>query len=240
MIGFCLIDLYVRHEPGRLEELSSSAKRAGLDAIVIIFDDPSELPEAVQWRELTQGLHGAKLLAGIAFHLQDLRFVVLGEALSDPTFTGALEALVDAEAVIDLAAKHGCVAMPVCHRQRPSGGLNRDEPLSSFPSATGVVTEVVGGSILGRDLEVEDAAASGRRMLGATGPFGTAEDVGRFATLLPLSDPSSAAVASAIGSGKGVAVELAKDATVSSKKRRRRKRSRSARSRRGPRQAEET
>ena len=136
MIGFCLIDLYVRYEPGRIEELAGSAKRAGLDAIVVVFDDPSELPDEAQWRELAGGVHGAKVLAGLVFRLQDLRFVLLGDTLFDPTFIGALESLSDARTVIDLASKHGCAAVPVCLRQRPSGGLRRDEPLALFPSPT--------------------------------------------------------------------------------------------------------
>ena len=231
MVGFCLVDLYVRSEVGRLETLSEAAKRAGLDAAVAVFDDPMEIPDERMWSALEAGQHGAPLLKGLAFNLQDCRFVLIGRSLDDSEFLGALEALNEAEAVIKLALERGCMALPVCPRQRPSGETRRDDILPLFPRPVGVVTEVIGANFLGRDLEVEDAAVSGRKALGATGPFATQDDVGRYATLLPVRHVSTESVIKAILEGRGVAVELSKTSSGIAKKRRRRRRSRGPRSR---------
>ncbi len=70
------------------------------------------------------------------------------------------------------------------------------------------------GSRLGRDLDLEDAAVAERAILGASGPFATVAEVGRYATLLPVDVRNgdlvtvSARVLSALQKGLGFAVEI--------------------------------
>ena len=69
---------------------------------------------------------------------------------------------------------------------------------------------VVNGSRLGRHLDIEEASLAGRRILGATGPFGRVDDVGLYATLLPSRSNGIEDVISALTMGLGVCVELRK------------------------------
>jgi hypothetical protein len=49
-----------------------------------------------------------------------------------------------------------------------------------------VVSLAIPGSRLGRDLDLEDTVLAERSILGASGPFASLRDIGRYATLLPF------------------------------------------------------
>ena len=83
-----------------------------------------------------------------------------------------------------------------------------------YEERQGVVALTLPGSRLGRDLDLEDAAIAERPILGASGPFATASDIGRYATLLPIDVRNGDLVAvsgrllSALKKGLGFAVEV--------------------------------
>lgn len=223
-----LIDLFFPATAGSPEEAVGAAAKANLDAIVYAVDAPDDLPEA-EAIDAINGADGPRLYPGLTLLGPGYRMMVLladwAEANCD-----VLEATTDLDLLQQAAAEMGGCIVPVCPRQDGGGGVLRETaPIPAEP-AVGIVAMVAGGNMMGRDLDIEDAGATQRRVLGATGPFGTAEDVGRYATLVPADANDIAEIIEALGQGFGVAVEIQSERGSSpqggKKKRRRRRRRR--------------
>jgi hypothetical protein len=74
--------------------------------------------------------------------------------------------------------------------------------------AQGVIAILAEGSILARDLDCETLGEAGIPMLAASGPFARLDDIGRFATALPVHAADHGAIARALRAGHGIAVEM--------------------------------
>jgi len=202
-----LIDLYFPAHVAPAAEVAQAAAAQGIDAVVLVADDPEELPDREEVARLNaEGpvqLHLACGIAGLGF-----RAALLADARLDDVNLDAIEASGD-YALIQAALEEldGC-AIPICPRQGAEGVVHRRVMPLPPRVPVGVVAMVAGGSILGRDLDIEDAGADGRRVLGATGPFGGLDDLGRFATLLPAPADDLDAIVSCLNRGHGVGVEL--------------------------------
>ncbi|MCB9732997.1 MAG: hypothetical protein H6745_10345 [Deltaproteobacteria bacterium] len=203
-----LIDLYVPAHAGTPQEVADAAREAGLDAIVLVADSPDELPEQEEIDAVNAAgdgphVHVACAVAGLGY-----RVAVLAPGGFDGMSLDAIEASADV-GLIQAAAKEyrGC-AISVCPRQGQDGLVHRQVVALPAEPAIGVVAMVTGGARLARDLDIEDAGVAGRRILGATGPFGALGDVGRYATLLPAAAAEVGSIIQALLAGKGVAVEL--------------------------------
>ena len=203
-----LIDLYVPASTGSLEEAARAAAAGRVDAIVYVADSPEELPDpdevaAVAEAEGTVPVHLGTVALGPGY-----RFLVLLPADASEAVHGALEVLDDPVAVQAAVAEAGGCAVPVSPRQDPDGEVMRTRARLAKAPPVGVVAVVAGGSSLGRDLDVEDASAAGRRILGGTGPFGDLQAVGRFASVLPADPNDLDSIVDALNKGLGAAVEL--------------------------------
>jgi len=207
MVRHALIDLcFPAHdtEPG---DVVAAAKAAGLDAIVLVSDDPDDLPEHGELAALGAAgglaVHTGCFVTGLGF-----RMAILVPGDPGAVNLAAIEASGD-PALVQAAVRElrGC-ALPICPRQGGEGVVHRQvAPLPAEPPV-GVVAMIAGGSHLGRDLDIEDAGAQGRRILGATGPFGQLEDIGRYVTLLPADPADINAIIRCLNEGHGVAIEL--------------------------------
>lgn len=226
-----LIDLYVPASVGSPEEVAEAAARAHLDAVVYVAHHADELPDpevvaALAARSDLPRLHPAVAALGNGY-----RFVVLLPEWDSEAVYDALEVLDSPEAIQATVAQAGGCALPVSPRQAPDGEVMRSAPRLAEAPPVGVVCVVDGGSALGRDLDVEDTASGGRRVLGGSGPFASLETVGRFASVLPAPADDLVAVIAALAKGLGAAVELLAP-TEGKKRKRKRRRNR----KRGPRQ----
>lgn len=204
------MDLYVPARLGSPEALQAQAKKAGLDAIVLVAEDAFELPNA----EIMTAVNadgGPRVLVAPMVEGPGYRFVLFlppGEVNLE-----SIEAAQDARVVYAAVAELGGLALAVCPRQGPAGTVSRAAPTSP-DGGQGVVVLTLPGSRLGRDLDLEDAAVGERAILGASGPFATVSDVGRYATLLPVDVGGadlaaiSARLVGALRSGRGIAVEI--------------------------------
>lgn len=212
-----------------VQEAAEAARRARIDAFVYVVDSPEEMPTAEELAALRErgdmpAAHPALLTLGNGY-----RYAVLlpsDNGTSSDAIHGALEVLDDGVAIQSMVGEAGGCAIPVCPRQAPDGEVMRGTPRLAPDRPVGVVAVVQGGSNLGRDLDVEDAAAGGRRVLGGTGPFGTLEQVGRFATVLPADPGQVESIIGALVKGLGAAVELLESRDGGSKRKRKRKRNR--------------
>ena len=203
-----LIDLYVPGTGVALEEAAEAAGRARIDALVYVVDSSEEMPTpeelaALRAREELPALHPALLTLGNGY-----RYAVLLPNGASEAIHGALEVLDDAVAIQNTVSESGGCAIPVCPRQAPDGEVMRRTPRLAPTPPVGVLAVVRGGSTLGRDLDIEDAASGGRRVLGGTGPFGTIGEVGRYATVLPADPTDVESIIGALSKGLGAAVEL--------------------------------
>lgn len=206
-----LVDLYFPVSQGSPEELHAAAAKAHLDAVVYVADHPDDLPDASELARLSEG-DGPAIYAACALLGPGYRVAVLVEDWEAANFE-VLEATADLNLLLAAVQEmNGCV-YAVCPHQDGQGEPVRSAARLPEQPPVGVVAMVRGGTRLGRDLDVEDAGASQRRVLGATGPFGELKDVGRFATMLPGGDQGVATLIARLNEGYGVAVEITAGAT---------------------------
>jgi hypothetical protein len=206
-----LVDLYVPSSLGSLEELQAKAGTVGLDAIVCVAHDAFELPDAdsvdaANRREGQPRVMVAPLVAGPGY-----RFILF--LPSSDINLESIEAAGDPRVVARAVSELGGLALPVCPRQGPNGGVARQTPIVG-EGQHGVVAICAPRSRLGRDLDLEDTAVAERPILGGSGPFATLAEIGRYATLLPIdlrnAEPSGMMrqVMLSLAKGAGFAVEL--------------------------------
>jgi len=205
-----LVDLYVPARLGSPDLLQAHAKAAGLDLIVLVAEDAFELPnpESV---DAANASAGPRVLVAPVVEGPGYRFVLFlppGEVNLE-----SIESAGDARVVHAAVAELGGFALAVSPRQGQGGQVSRVAPPAP-EGPQGVVALAIAGSRLGRDLDMEDAAVAERPILGASGPFATLSEIGRYATLLPIDvsgdDPValSGRIASALRSGRGIAIEI--------------------------------
>lgn len=203
---FALVDLYFPAHAAPAAEVLAAADAAGLDALVLVAEQLSELPSAAELAELAERgrcrLHVACAVSGPGF-----RFMLVTARGFDGLSLEAIESSGDPKVIHAAAQALGGAAIPVSPRQASSGEVARQVP--PLPTeAIGVVALVAAGSRLGRDLDLEDASIAERRILGASGPFATVAELGRYATLVPAPASDLAAIIGALQRGLGFAVEL--------------------------------
>jgi len=198
--------------PARLgtpEALQALAVGAGLDAIVLVADDAFELPNPESVAAVNEN-GGPRVLVAPMVAGPGYRFALF--LPSSEVNLEAIEAAGDPRVVQAAVAELGGLALAASPRQGPGGEVGRVTPV--VEGRQGVLALTIAGSRLGRDLDLEDAAVAERPILGASGPFATVSEVGRYATLLPIDTRNgdlvtvSARVLSALQKGLGFAVEL--------------------------------
>lgn len=204
--SFALVDLFFPAHAAPAEEVLAAADAAGLDAVVLVAEHLDELPTADQLAALAERgrckLHAACAVSGPGF-----RFMLLTPNGFEGLSLESIESSGDPKVVHAAAQALGGVAVPVSPRQSASGEVARKTmPLPA--DAVGVVALVASGSRLGRDLDIEDAGIAQRRILGATGPFGTLAELGRYATILPAQASELSSIVGALQRGLGTGVEL--------------------------------
>lgn len=210
MRAHALTDLYVPARLGSPSELQFVAREAGLDAILRVAEDHSELPTPDELAALDP--EGPAVLSAVAVSGPGFRFACLvPQAGAAPPDLESLESMGDALLVQSAIAELGGLALPVAPRRGAAGVVSRRAFVRAPNSKVGVVALTVAGSLLGRDLDLEDAVISERPVLGGSGPF--AQRVGRYATLMPVraNKPHEVTLSSLVESlaaGHGFAVEL--------------------------------
>jgi len=228
MYSFVLIDLCCPADLGEPHEVAEAAAKAGLQSVVYVVDGAASLPDAETITAIAADPALATLHPGVSVRGPGFGYVVLVENWSDSPLLAALEGMTQPELIEQAANEAGGCALPVSPRQGPDGEVFRNVTAPSDSSRVGTVAYVAGGSYMGRDLDVEDTAAARRRILAGTGPYGSRDDLGRFATLFQAAPGDLRALINALNSGLGLSLELG--ATTTSPKpektqRRRRKRS---------------
>jgi hypothetical protein len=207
MRALVLIDLYVPARLGSPAALQFVARKAGLDAIVRVAEDASEVPSPEELAELDAD--GPMVLSAVAVTGPGFRFACLIPG-GVPDLE-SLEATGDARLVQATIAGLGGLALPAAPRRGPAGTVARKTWDMAPGTRTGVVALTVAGSMLGRDLDLEDTVIAERPVLGGSGPFAT--QLGRYATWLPVTPRESkgvgvAEVADSLARGLGFAVEM--------------------------------
>ena len=236
MVSYVLIDLCF---PGALADAQRLAQRAaevGLQSVVYVCDGVGALPDqatidAIAADSTLATLHPAVMVRGAGY-----AYVILVEDWTNSPLLAALPSIEDPRAIEQATLEAGGCALPVSPRQGPDGEVYRVVTLPSEGVSVGTVAQVAGGTILARDLDVEDAAMARRRILAGTGPYGSFEDLGRFATLFQIPPRDIKALIGALNGGLGLALETLGEGGPAPKKKRRR-RNRRPRRRKG---AEET
>lgn len=213
MRAHALTDLYVPARLGSPSELQFVAREAGLDAILRVAEDRAELPSPEELAALSP--EGPAVLDAVAVSGPGFRFACL---LPESTATlhglralESLESMGDALLVQSAIAQLGGLALPVAPRREGLGVISRRPFVRAPGSKVGVVALTIAGSLLGRDLDLEDAVIAERPVLGGSGPF--AQRVGRYATLLPVKVKNAreltvAALVESLAAGFGFAVEM--------------------------------
>ena len=208
MNRYSLIDLYFASSAATPEEVVKAAEAAHIDAVIFVAESADSLPsrESIEALNAAGGpqLHPACVLSGPGY-----RVAVVLDAWDDADTYDAIEAVGNLALIQSAVADAGGVAIPAGPRQDPDGEVLRTIARLSAEPAVGIVAMVAGGSILGRDLDIEDAGVAGRRVLGGTGPFGGHEDLGRYATLLPADPTRVDDIIRCLVQGFGVCVEQA-------------------------------
>lgn len=215
-----LIDLFVpTPDP---HDASVSVAMAGLDSGVLVFSDPRALAAF-------ESSGPTPMHAALQLEMEGVTLLVLLPSceMEDHAPLLDLDRVDEVQSAVD--RKNGCVVVA-------GGHMVGDDVVSQanpiLPSRAGHLVHMVWRSMLARDLSFEDAALTGRRLLGGTGPQGSLEAVGRYATLLPVDPADRGALISALKDGLGIGVErsVAVEIPVHQeprKKRRRRRRRRS-------------
>jgi hypothetical protein len=201
-----LVDLYVPATAAPFGAVAEAAARAGLDCVVWVADGPEALPPASAAASEDRNraaLHGALAVGGEGY-----RMLLLAPRAKLAKLYAAVAGL-DAPAAISAAARAvGGVAVAVSPRQGEGGSVAREPAPLDDDCQAGMIVQVCESTHFGRDLDLEDAGALSRRILGATGPFGTLDDVGRYATYVPGDARDIDDLIAMLAKGSGVAVEM--------------------------------
>jgi len=221
-----LIDLYVHSSTGSIGEIADVASNLGLDAVCYVVDSIEEMPAQEEMNLVNERGH-ANLFPGFCIEGNGTRWLVLVPDWDDAPME-VLETTDDAQLLADAVGELGGAIVPICPHQMPDGEAIGHVGVFPKDHPVGWVSMVVDGSHLGRHLDMEGVSLIGRRNLGATGPFGRVDHMGRFATLIPADASSLASITSALNEGLGVCVELrqAPEPKKSKKRGRRRRRPR--------------
>lgn len=213
MRAHALTDLYVPARLGSPSELQFVAREAGLDAILRVAEDRAELPTGDELAALSA--EGPIVLNAVAVSGPGFRFACLvpesTAGLPGLESLESLESMGDALLVQSAIAQLGGLALPVAPRREGQGVVSRRAFVRAPGSKVGVVALTIAGSLLGRDLDLEDAVIAERPVLGGSGPF--AQRIGRYATLVPLKARSAreltvAGLVESLSAGLGFAVEM--------------------------------
>jgi hypothetical protein len=213
MRAHALTDLYVPARLGSPSELQFVAREAGLDVILRVAEDRAELPTPEELAALSP--EGPAVLHAVAVSGPGFRFACLvpESSSAQPGLDSleSLESMGDALLVQSAIAQLGGLALPVAPRREGQGVVSRRAFTRAPGSKVGVVALTIPGSLLGRDLDLEDAVIAERPVLGGSGPF--AHRLGRYATLLPVKvkNPRELTVSGLVESlsaGLGFAVEM--------------------------------
>jgi hypothetical protein len=221
-----LIDLFVPTLDAH--DASVSVAMAGLDSGVLAFSEPSDL--AAFEPSGPTPMHG-----GLQLEVEGVTLLVLLPTCKEEDYAPLLELNGLEEIEEAVRRKNGCSIVAGGHMV---GDEIVSTPIPHLPGRAGRIVHMVWRSMLARDLSFEDAALTGLRLLGGTGPQGSLDAVGRYATLLPVDPSDRGALIAALNGGLGIGVERAVPVETPQgeepkKKRRRRRR------RRGPKGAEE-
>ncbi|MBL8786600.1 MAG: hypothetical protein JNJ59_16975 [Deltaproteobacteria bacterium] len=205
-----LVDLYVPARLGPAEALQKRAAEVGLDAIVVVAEEAFELPNAEAMAAISPD--GPRVLTATMVSGPGYRFIVFLPPGHEVNLE-SIEATGDARLVQAAVAELGGLALAVAPRQAQGGEVARATPQLA-PEPKPVIVLAKAGSHLGRDLDLEDAAIAERPIYGASGPFAQLEDVGHYATLLPVDAKDGdlalfgQRIVQAIAKARGFAVEL--------------------------------
>jgi hypothetical protein len=200
-----LIDLYLPAVCGSPEEVVDAATNVGLDAVIYVCDFPDELPDPDELAELN-GRGGCQLYPAFVFMGGGYRAMVIFEETVAESYD-ILEATGSYAILEATATELGGVVVPVSPHLDVDGEVIREVTVALGQTKVGVVALTSGPSSLARHLDVEDTLVRQVRVLGATGPFGTLDNIGKYATLLPGVDEGATFVVRSLRAGLGVAVE---------------------------------
>ena len=231
MHAFVLIDLCCPADLGTPGEIALAGAKAGLDALIYTVDGSASLPDRDLIAEIAEDPSLATLHPAVAVRGQGYGYAVLVPNWSDSPLLAALESMSDPALIEHAARDAGGCAIPVSPRQGADGEVFREVAKLTDVSNVGSVVSVAGGSILARDLDLEDCALARRRVLAGTGPYGALENLGHYATLLPVAPGDVEALINALGQGLGLALELGTTSAPPQPKKKRRRRKRSGRRR---------
>ena len=224
MRRYGLVDLYVPVSFGTPAEVADAATNSGLNAVVYVAQMEEECPDPDEIAEVN-AQDGATLIPAISLMSTGGRLLVLTPEC-DPSTYELLDTVGDLGLLQDAVTEMGGTVVAVAPYLDADGEVSRHMQAIPDRIESGIVSMIVAGRHLARQLEIEDAAILGRRVLGATGPFGSLDRLGRFASFLPLDEGVEGMIAS-LNRGEGVSVELwtpkPKRRPQSSDKRRRRR-----------------
>ncbi len=201
-----LVDLYVPATAAPFGAVAEAAARAGLDCVVWVAEGPEGLPPAsaaLSEDRKRAPLHGALVVGGEGY-----RMLLLAPRAKLAKLYAAVGALGSPAAISAAARAVGGVAVAVSPRQGEGGAVAREPAPLAEDCQAGMIVQVCESTHFGRDLDLEDAGALSRRILGATGPFGTLDDVGRYATYVPGDARDLDDLIAMLAKGSGVAVEI--------------------------------
>lgn len=199
-----LVDLYVSAAVGSTTEAWQAAMEAGLDGLVYVVDHADDVSAVLEAASQLEKEGPTRLMAGLSLRSSEgLRLVALApqEPRGPAPTSGATASEIQAQSIA-----WGGFVLPVCPRHDDDG-----YPLQEAPAATvtapGWVVLTPQGSLLGRDLALENCVGGGHIILGATGPFGSLEDIGRISTWLAADPQRPATWLEALSLGASIAVE---------------------------------
>ncbi len=202
-----LVDVFFPAAAGAPDEVAQRAAERHLDAVVYVADAPDELPAPEELAEAGEAA-GVHLWPGCVLYGPGFRALVVVPDWETANFD-VLESLTDLGLMAEAVAEMGGVVLPVSPHTDVEGEVTRTPAAWPDTVRAGVVGLVARGKLLGRDLDIEEAARAGRPTLGASGPMAQLEDLGRFATFLPMEAPGIEGLIESLAAGHGVAVENA-------------------------------
>jgi len=199
-----MIDLYFPSSAGSVADAQAKAAETGLDALVYVAHHPDEFPSPDEWSDDD----GQPLvLLGCSFKGAGYRMSVVVPDWEDANYD-VLEATDDLNLLVTAVSEMGGAAYAVCPHQTDEGEVVRQAARLPEGTSAGVVALVADAKALARDLDIEQAARAERRVFGGTGPFGSLDDLGRYATFVSAESLDAAGFIAAINAGHGVAAEI--------------------------------